>query len=326
MTWIKYLLVGSAVLLVLGCGKRPKATTSESSPAQASSHERDLAVARLDQLGMKASPCGADGVSVQVLAEHLYADGALKPNIYDALQRPKNLEELSFQSAPISNRGLAQLNDFTKLKKLNLQGALVSDAGMANLQKMTRLESINLINVPISDRGLAALGRVANLLDLQLGSTSDTKQKITNTGLVLLQLGKLEQLRLSGTLITDAGLVQLRGSTNLAALWLDDCAITDQGLESLRGLQKLRTLSLGRARITSQGLANLAGLKDLWFLNFKYCQGIADDALPSLEGLTSLQHLELAGTSVTKEAAARLAKKLPRCKIEGNGWAIEASK
>ena len=48
--------------------------------------------------------------------------------------------------------------------------------------------------------------------------------------------------------MTDAGLVHLKGLTNLQSLDLDSTKVTDAGLEHLKGLTKLQSLSLSDTR------------------------------------------------------------------------------
>ena len=57
--------------------------------------------------------------------------------------------------------------------------------------------------------------------------------------------------------ITDAGLVHLKGLTNLEQLDLVDTQVTDAGLVHLKGLTKLRTLFLDSTQVTDAGIADL---------------------------------------------------------------------
>ena len=61
--------------------------------------------------------------------------------------------------------------------------------------------------------------------------------------------------------VTDAGLEQLKGFTQLQSLNLTDTKVTDAGLESLEGLKKLKSLNLTNTNVTDEGLESLEGLK-----------------------------------------------------------------
>ena len=68
----------------------------------------------------------------------------------------------------------------------------------------------------------------------------------------------LETLGLSGCeQITDAGLVHLKGLTNLQSLFLMKTQITDAGLVHLKELTNLQDLNLIETPITDSGVAEL---------------------------------------------------------------------
>jgi Leucine-rich repeat (LRR) protein len=70
----------------------------------------------------------------------------------------------------------------------------------------------------------------------------------------------LEDLDLSMTKITDAGLIHLRGLRNLSKLSLQMTGITDSGLVQLRGLTNLQRLWLRGAKIARN--ASLGAMRD----------------------------------------------------------------
>ena len=57
--------------------------------------------------------------------------------------------------------------------------------------------------------------------------------------------------------LTDAGLVHLKGLTNLQDFHLDDTQITDAGLVHLKGLTNLQSLYLYETQVTDAGVAEL---------------------------------------------------------------------
>ncbi len=154
-------------------------------------------------------------------------------------------------------------------------------------------------------------------------------------GMVNLQgLHELQDLRLDGTQVTDAGLLNLRGLTknssiiNLSRTTSNGCGagaespridqtsvhqshaatrVTDAGLVNLRGLTKLRYINLSATQVTDQGLIHLRGLTQLWSLALDNTP-IDGTGLDHLAGLPNLRSLRLNGTQITDEGLAHLAR------------------
>lgn len=106
--------------------------------------------------------------------------------------------------------------------------------------------------------------------------------------------GRLAELNLSRSKVTDAGLASLAGMSNLKKLHLPNTAVSDAGIDALLGLSKLEYLNLFNTKITDAGLAKL-------------------------EKLTNLKHLYVWQTGATKPAAEALHAKLPSIVIN-LGW------
>ena len=125
----------------------------------------------------------------------------------------------------------------------------------------------------------------------------------------------VEGMLLYRTQVTDAGLANLAGLTQLRKLGLDDTKVTGAGLAHLAGLTQLQTLSLGRTEVTDAGLENLQGLTGLQVLSLDDTQ-ITDAGLAHLRGLTALQTLYLHDMKVTDAGVKKLQEALPNSKIE----------
>ena len=112
-------------------------------------------------------------------------------------------------------------------------------------------------------------------------------------------------VELYGSKVTDAGLEQLRGMTQLVDLNLHGADVTDTGLEHLKRLTRLEVLSLCGTKVTDAGLEHLKGLTQLFFLALEGDR-ITDAGLEHLKGLTQLRQLNLGGTQVTDAGLDRL--------------------
>jgi len=90
------------------------------------------------------------------------------------------------------------------------------------------------------------------------------ESRVTDEHLSLLAgYTQVEELRLGGTSVTDAGLAYLRELTTLRQLDLSLTEITDDGLAALLGLTQLHTLWIGGTKVSSAGLKQLAALVGL---------------------------------------------------------------
>jgi hypothetical protein len=112
--------------------------------------------------------------------------------------------------------------------------------------------------------------------------------------------------------ITDAGLANVRGLSQLDRLAIQGTQLTDVGLQNLLGLPQIEHLLLADNRITDAGLTKLAGLTDLRELSFRE-SGVTDAALVNLESLERLEDLSLRGGQFTNAGLAHL-KGLSRLK------------
>jgi Leucine Rich repeat len=114
--------------------------------------------------------------------------------------------------------------------------------------------------------------------------------------------------------LTDAGLVNVKGMTELQTLNLFFTTTGDAGVENVRGLSLLQSLDLSETQVTDAGLERLEGLTRLEELRLGKTN-ITDARLVHLKGLGQLRTLYLWDTRVTDAGIKDLQKSLPTCKI-----------
>jgi hypothetical protein len=114
--------------------------------------------------------------------------------------------------------------------------------------------------------------------------------------------------------LTDAGLVNIKGMTQLQTLNLLFTTIGDAGVDNIRGLSLLQSLDLTETQVTDAGLERLEGLTRLEDLRLGKTN-ITDAGLVHLKGLGQLQTLYLWDTKVSDAGIEDLQKSLPTCKI-----------
>ncbi|MCH7958813.1 MAG: tetratricopeptide repeat protein [Candidatus Hydrogenedentes bacterium] len=140
------------------------------------------------------------------------------------------------------------------LHTLHLTGPSVDDAVLRHVVRLKSLQVLDLFGTSITNDGLDHIKRMSNLTALHAIGWE--------TGLPA--PSRLSSLVLSGTSVTDDGLVNLAALTSLNRLDLARTGVTDAGLEHLRATRTLGWLSLEGTETTEAGRENLrARLPDL---------------------------------------------------------------
>lgn len=116
----------------------------------------------------------------------------------------------------------------------------------------------------------------------------------------------LRRLEVSGTAVTSAGLVHLKGLTGLEFLNVCLTAVDDSGFENLAGMVQMRRMTVCASKITGSGFAHLGAMKKLESINL-HSSPASDAGLEAIGKLTSLRRLEIVHTNVTDAGLAHLA-------------------
>lgn len=204
---------------------------------------------------------------------------------------------------------MIQVGQLHQVRNLNLYGCeFLTDAGLAHLRGLTNLEDLNLGDTHVSGSGLRYLSDMTKLRSLKLAGTALRDRDAVH----LKRLTKLEILWVGDGLpdftdalsrsefLTDAGLANLSGMTNLWDLDLSATRVSGAGLRHLSGMTKLVRLVLPGTAIRDGDLAHLKSLSELMMLLvYDKAPGISDVGLAHLSGLTSLQHLEIHSPRIT---------------------------
>src|SRR5690606_22558486 len=97
------------------------------------------------------------------------------------------------------------------------------------------------------------------------------------------RLGQLQELVLSVTPLTDAGMTHLRELTQLKNLHLGPSArLTGAGFKNVEGLTRLQRLTLRNLSVTDADLVALRGLTDLRILELSSPR-LTDAGMPNLK-------------------------------------------
>lgn len=140
------------------------------------------------------------------------------------------------------------------------------------------------------------------------------KFEVTAAGLKHLARHKsLTYLYVAGY-VTEPGLNNLAGLTNLTHLDIGGPQIGDSALKALAPFQRLTFLGLDQTSITDAGLKEVAQLKNLITLVLTHTK-VTDAGLKDVGALKNLVHLKLHRTQVTDAGVKELQRTLPKCKI-----------
>ena len=197
-----------------------------------------------------------------------------------------------------------------------------TDKVLAHLPDFPRLKRLLLTETQVSDDGLESVGRLPELEELFIwdGAT------ITDKGVAHLRmLPKLKFLLLGGAAITDEAVSHLANVSTLETLLLDTNSLTDKALEYASRLPRLRELEVGnwgpegrQATITAAGLEHVRKMPALKRLGIPLIPTKIED-LKQLHGLTGLELLTIEDVlfqGKMNEAAIReLQKATPQLKV-----------
>lgn len=147
-------------------------------------------------------------------------------------------ELIKLQNTKIKNNDLRHLHPFSALLTLDISHNDINDKGLSHLEKLPRLSCLDISHTSATDRGMKYLMNTHGLSYLNLGYTSIGNNGLRNLGKKRVYLGELD---LSGTNVSDPGLVELLSMPNLGKLNLSATNITDRGLQILLRHKNLRT-------------------------------------------------------------------------------------
>ena len=199
---------------------------------------------------------------------------------------------------------LKQIGTMTNVEVLDLQDVNLTASGLNHLERLTKLRSLNLFrNKRLTDSAMDTLVKFSQLEELNISST-----QITNAGLGRLvgELTHLKKLNFRNTrTINDAGLKRLLQRPKLEVLLCGNTFITDVGLAHIGELSALQELEVRKTKITDNGLVHLAKLTNLRKLNCSD-NNITNDGVRHLSGLTGLQSLDLSQARINDAGIASL--------------------
>lgn len=155
-----------------------------------------------------------------------------------------------------------------------------------------RIGGLFLENTRVTDAGLAHMAKFPALRNLEIRNDASWPAGGKGAGM-----------------ITDAGMVHLKGLARLQSLDVSFSWVTDAGLDSLGEMRELQGLYLGFSRVKGPGLGKLGSLPKVSFLSLDGCK-LDAEGLGALSAATGLRKLSL-GRATLPPGAPSLLKSIP---------------
>lgn len=261
------------------------------------------------------------------LEKLILREPTLTPDGLAATSKLETLYQVSFSGLDVADSVVRKLADLRHVKRVELIGTRVTAATAEWLQ--SQLPDAQVVRDTCAQDRLAAewvlkVGGLVTILD------ADSRKPVTgNEGLPkypfrvveinlfdhdettdddlarFKDLLALENLRLKGTGITDAGLKHLAGLMKLKNLRLYHTSVTGTGFQHLTKLKQLGRVAIPGVPITEEGLAQLAQFNSLVEIGFD-ARGITDESLRHLANLKDLVKLWLNNGTLTGQGLRHL--------------------
>jgi len=208
--------------------------------------------------------------------------------------------------------GVATRDRDGNIVAVDLRSSWVTDSDLGDLARLPSLSRLDLSLTRITDHGLQQLKNAPHITDLSLRYA----ELITDAGLVAVKGWKhLQRLNLRGTKVTDSTLQHLSGAASLEALDIGFVQVTDVGLDALTSLPNLKELAIGGNKLTDVGLQPLRQMPGLIDLDLSGAQrtdsglwsiSLTEPGLDTVATLKNLRHLRLNGTGVGARGLEKL--------------------
>jgi Leucine-rich repeat (LRR) protein len=250
--------------------------------------------AQLEELGLPGSSITDEGLKYLVALPKLTSLSLGNTLVTDrgmaTIGKIKTLKYLAVREPNVTTAGLKELVQLPDIERFVAPHRL-DDEGVAIIVKWRKLRHLTL-DGPVSKRALDSIATLPKLVDLQIWSGVGDRD--------LESLRASKSLQTLGTLcnISTTGMRYLGETTSLRELDLDFLPITDDGVRQLTGMSNLRKLLLRGTKITDKCGAFLAALKGLESLDLSETR-IADDGVRQLKPLAVLAYLALNSANVT---------------------------
>ena len=252
----------------------------------------------------------AELVKSESLTSIHFVRSTIDDNSLARLSKMPAVEHLTLGNVDVTEKGIAALGNWSKLKRLTLEGKIE----MSALKGLSRLEQLEELEIAI---GTGEAQHLAAHAFPEIRRVSISDASFGDADLALLPEWKtLEVFEFPAENVTDAGVAQLSKFPSLKELVLMDSEVTSVGLDTLERLKKLEVVSLlNCTKATDRGMnvfATMPVLKRLVLLD----SGVTGAGMMQLSTSQSLRHVAIGQTQASAEEVAELTAALPNCEVD----------
>lgn len=246
-----------------------------------------------------------------------------------ALVKLQSLEYLDLSNTQVTNAGLVEIAKLKNLRSLNVANTRVTVEGLRALRGLNHLGSVSdtVVDWQQTDAYYIALRDVGMLHtdgnaraggDERATSAADVKEfwsyglRIGDAGLdALTEFKNLEELSISGSLVTESGLRTILKFDRLKRLLVNNnVLVTDAAMQTVAKIEGLTSLGIANTSVGDEGLRAIGKLRDLEWLAISGTKA-TDEGMAHLGALENLRSIVMHGLPITDAGIAHLAR-LPR--------------
>jgi hypothetical protein len=284
-------------------------------------HPTALTDANLEPLGtlplrsleLHGNPVAVSGAFLTQFPELSTLTLMSAPNFADAdmkeLAKLTKLNSLAINSPKLTPEG------FKALKLPQLRTLVLGESVALTLEHVAVMQSLVMLEefesqAGITDEAFLEFAVFQNMKKFRLHKT-----RLTDAGLKsVIGLGKLEELQITNSTITGAGLDHLDERKGLTLLDLSSSKLDSAAMEKLLVFPVLRELRLANCPINDAGIIYLAEIDSLEILDLSGTT-ITDATLGALKKHQKLKSLIVSGPKITQAAINDFETATPNCKV-----------
>jgi len=216
-------------------------------------NQESAAIAALRRIGARIDTDARDPRNPAVSISLANVKATVPVSAYAPLQHLSAVRAVKFAGNEIGDDHVQYIKRLKSLETIEFEECGITDKGVGELAELTKLKALRFsVCRRVTDEGIAKLGKLLELEVLELTYTGVTGKGFDE----LTSLSKLKELDVSDSSFTDDGLKKLKALKGLQVLILwYNFGVTDRGLDHLKAIPRLRLVAVAYTKVTEEGVA-----------------------------------------------------------------------